>query len=425
MLQRLFPRQLFKNISKLSKSQLSAVAQIEQVAQQVEQDRTQPFMDTSSLHVRVEDIEYEQLTRERKLKDPPIIEPQFFHKGQFVMDPSKYTIDCNKFNKDEINSDNLLLRNEMISKFNDIGLVYLINTNFKELQDMRKLVSILIPAEMNMEYKGGSNWRNYIEPNIYDTGAPKEAWIHYHHEMAYIKTSPQSLAFCAKSALPNGRGATFVSDQVQATKELLTTPFGQKLKEKGICYIRCLTDEEHYKSAKQSEFDVYNHWQKSFGSTDPEQAGRIAQERGLKIEWNMNHPRYGRYLITRFYIDVYEYFPLIDKNLLYASVADHWMWFDQWPGVNALPNDERPLKITFGDDTELTRDELKQFVDIYDKYGIPIQWNVGDIAILCNFRWAHGRPIYTLDHQTNEERELGVVLGQVYDRQGQMEGKWF
>ena len=98
---------------------------------------------------------------------------------------------------------------------------------------------------------------------MYDTGAPKESWIHYHHEMAYIRYSPSAVAFCAKQSLPNGQGATYVSDQVQATQELLTTEFGQKLKEKGICYTRCLTDEEHYRSTQQSEFDVYNHLQKS------------------------------------------------------------------------------------------------------------------------------------------------------------------
>jgi len=87
-----------------------------------------------------------------------------------------------------------------------------------------------------------------------------------------------------------------------------------------------------------------------------------------------------------------------------------------------LPNEERPLKITYGDDTEMTQDELKQFVDIYDKYGIPINWAVGEIAVMCNYRWAHGRPIYHLEE--GESRELGVVLGGVFDRIGQKEGKW-
>jgi len=324
---------------------------------------------------------------------------------------------------DSINPSNSALCDEMKSKYHETGLVYLQNTSLTKLSSMKELVSILIPSEMNMEYKGGSNWRNYIEPNVYDTGAPKEAWIHYHHEMAYIARSPQSLAFMAKSVLPNGRGATYVSDQVQATDELLSTEFGQKLKEKKICYVRCLTDEAYYKDTQQDEHDVYNHWQKSFGTQDPEEAAYLAGERGLEIEWDWQHSRYGRYMKTKYYADVYEYFPLLDKNILYASVADHWMWFDSWPGVKALDNMDRPIRITYGDDdSAMTQDELKQFVDIYDKYGIPIEWKQGDIAIMCNYRWAHGRPVYDL--KEGEERELGVVLGSVFERKGQREDKW-
>ena len=260
---------------------------------------------------------------------------------------------------------------------------------------------------------------------MYDTGAPKESWIHYHHEMAYIRYSPSAVAFCAKQSLPNGQGATYVSDQVQATQELLTTEFGQKLKEKGICYIRYLTDEEHYRCSQQSEYDVYNHWQKCFGTNDPKEAQEIAEDRGLIIEWDFNHKRHGRYMKTRSYMDVYEYFPLLDKNILYASAGEHWICFDTWPGVKLLPNEDRPLKITYGDDTEFSYDEIRQFVYIYDKYGIPIEWKNGDIAIMCNWRWAHGRPIYDIDETKDEKRDLGVILGQVFERQGQREGKWF
>jgi len=378
--------------------------------------REQPFFDESTIKLSTID-EY----KVPEHNNPPIIQPQFHHEGQLVMDFTRFTVDCEKYGN-SVDVDNKELVDEMKAKYEDTGLVYLRNTKLTQLKDMRKMIGVIIPDELNMEYKGGSNWRNHIEPNVYDTGAPKESWIHYHHEMAYVGASPSSIGFCAKTALPNGRGATYVSDQVQATDELLQTDFGRKMKDKGICYTRCLTDEVHYKDQEQSEFDVYNHWQKSMGTQDPETAEKVANERGLQVQWDMAHPRYGRYMKTKFYCDVYEYCPQLDKNLLFASVADHWMWFDTWPGVKLLPNEERPLKITYGDDTEMTQDELKQFVDIYDKYGIPINWAVGEIAVMCNYRWAHGRPIYHLEE--GESRELGVVLGGVFDRIGQKEGKW-
>ena len=81
-----------------------------------------------------------------------------------------------------------------------------------------------------------------------------------------MQASPSTVGFCAKTALPDGRGATYASEQVQVTDELLMTEFGKKLRDKGICYTRCLTDEVHYTHLEQSEFDVYNHWQKSMGT---------------------------------------------------------------------------------------------------------------------------------------------------------------
>ena len=42
-----------------------------------------------------------------------------------------------------------------------------------------------------------------------------------------------------------------------ATDDILATEFGQKLKNKGICYIRCLTNKERYANMD----GVYNHWQ--------------------------------------------------------------------------------------------------------------------------------------------------------------------
>jgi hypothetical protein len=127
-------------------------------------------------------------------------------------------------------------------------------------------------------------------------------------------------------------------------------------------------------------------------------------------------------LKTRYYISAFEYFPQLDRNVLYSSIADDGMWFDTWPRVMHLPYDERPLKLTFGDGTEMTRAEKQQFVNVYDDFGIPIRWNVGDIAIVCNYRFAHGRPSVLLE--SGEERELGVLIGEAYERQECREGKW-
>ena len=104
-------------------------------------------------------------------------------------------------------------------------------------------------------------------------------------------------------------------------------------------------------------------------------------------DWGPN-----RLLKTRYYTSAFEYFPKLDRNLLYSSLDGDGMELDTWPNIMHLPYDERPLAMTFGDDTEMTRDEKRGFIDVYDNFGIPVNWSAGDVVIVCNYRFAHGRP---------------------------------
>lgn len=353
----------------------------------------------------------------------PMINPIWWT-GKHPIEESKFIIDCSKYNLDNSEFPKELIE-QITERFNSIGLVKLTNTKLIDLNIMQYNANKILGG--NMKYNGGANSRGAIGENVYDTGAPKDAHLHYHHEMAYVGKSVKSIAFCCSKATKN-KGFMYVSENVGVTNDILNTDVGRKLKEKGICYIRCLTDREHCKTLPKGwngldEFGIYNHWQRSFGVETMEEVEELAKERGLIVEWGDN-----RYCKTKYYADAFEYHPQTGVNHLYSSVADDSIWFDTWPGVKDLPTlsffkstnmYERPLKITYGDDTELTRQELIDFISVYDNHGLPIKWEVGDILAVCNYRWAHGRPSYTLEE--NEERELGVLLGKEYTRIG---SKW-
>lgn len=369
----------------------------------------------------------------------PMIEPEFWP-GTAHIPASEYTIDAGELGL----SDRLLradgsidgdadvpqtLQEDMKQRFHDVGVVLVRNTGLGDSNmAMARLVSVLAPNAMQ-EYKGGANARQVVEGNVFETGAPRQAHLHYHHEMAYVSKSTKLLGFCCSGAIGDGlRGASFLSDGVATTDALMATELGEKLRDKGISYIRNLTDgtSEADDDPSNEDSHVYNHWQKSFGVTTRAEAEEAAASRGLEFEWGANG-----LLKTRYTVSAFEYFPQLDKNLLYSSVADDSMWFDTWPGVRKLPTMEsfqdateaqRPLKITFGDGTDLTRKELEEFVNVYDQFGIPVAWEKGDVLVFCNYRWAHGRPAYEL--YPGEQRNIGVVLGDMYDRVGQRDDKW-
>lgn len=304
------------------------------------------------------------------------------------------------------------LQKRMREVYDQVGLVLVVNTGLTRLRDMRRLGRLVIDAEM--AYEGGANPRGDLEKNIYEVGAPLEAWLHYHHEMAYVSKSTRMLGFLCHHELP-GRGHTYFSDNIQATDAILDTAFGQRLKERGLCYHRRLSDRNYFNG--REEIGVYNHWQKSFGTDQREVAEAKARERGLETEWGSDGS-----MITRYYVSAFEYFPQLDRNLLFSSVADHSMWFDGWPKVSHLPHDQRPLKLTYGDHSELSLADCEEFVAVYDQFGIPVDWRVGDVGVFCNYRFAHGRPAIHL--REGERRQLGVLLGETFDRAGDLPDKW-
>jgi hypothetical protein len=104
------------------------------------------------------------------------------------------------------------------------------------------------------------------------------------------------------------------------------------------------------------------------------------------------------------------------------SLADHGMWFDTWPLVQHLPDEQRPLHMTFGDDSKISPERIQEWVDPSDEFGMPINWSEGDVGVICNYRSAHGRPDIHLGD--GEARKLGVVLGDQYDRVGVRTDKW-
>jgi len=313
---------------------------------------------------------------------------------------------------------------EMNYKFNRIGAVQLINTGLTDMAAMEKVSKLV--SGTGMVYEGGANLRGFLEKNVYDTGAPLTADIHYHHEMSYVTESTKWLSFlCENGCRDPNKGMTFISNNTGVTDTLMNNPsyskLGNKLKEKGLCYIRKLPDRKYFRDNNLDSSIVYNYWQTSMQTEDMDEAVEVAKKMGLEVEWQ-DSPTFGRYMVTKFYVSAFEYDPYTDSNTLYSSIADDYIWFQSWNGVMNLPHWERPLKLNFGDDEVMTREEKQQFVDVYDAHGVPIYWRQGDISVICNFRTAHGRPGFTLED--GEKRELGVVLGGTFKRVGDLPDKW-
>lgn len=242
--------------------------------------------------------------------------------------------------------------------------------------------------------------------------------------MAYVQDTVENLGFMCLENTNVEKGHTYISDNIKATNLLRGTSLGDKLQSKGLCYVRKLPDRKYFDDnpSKTDPSLVYNFWQRSFLTEDSAEAEEIATtKKQLEVEW-VDSPLFGRYMVTKHYTDAYEYCNYTDRNLLYSSIADDYMWFDSWDGVMSLPHQERPLKLNFGDGEVMSRQEKQQFVDAYDQAGIRIPWKQGDLVVIDNVRFAHGRPPINLDE--GEKRHLGVLLGSLKRKAGVLSDKW-
>ena len=122
------------------------------------------------------------------------------------------------------------LTSRMKEAYEQWGVVLLRNTGLTDeagtrgnAARMEKIADLIFP-EGPEEYTGGSNFRGQVEAetNVYDTGAPHTAHLHYHHEMQYVNRSPKNITFLAL-AVPNNpqTGITYVSYNPSVTHDLL------------------------------------------------------------------------------------------------------------------------------------------------------------------------------------------------------------
>jgi len=342
--------------------------------------------------------------------------------GQDVIDPARFVVDGNhRIGEADLKEDSLFATT-IREMFHSVGLIHVQNTGLTDMKDQRSLARLVMGTET--EYEGGANPRGRAADlgNVYDVGAPLEADLAYHHEVTYKSHSVESLGFLCKDAVTRpGVGWTFVSDSVQAHDYIMGTPLGQKLKDKGLCFVRRMTDAAGMNPTDSDSSAIYNHWQQSWMTDDPYEAEAAATAQGLQVEW-IHDPILGRIMQTRYYKSAFEYIPLLDRNIMVTSIADDGEWFDSWPGISHVPTEQRPLEMFFGDDEPITLEEKQKWTDAYDRFGIPVRWRDGDVAVLCNMRFAHGRP--GIELLPGEKRELGVMLGPLFERQETIPDKW-
>lgn len=205
------------------------------------------------------------------------------------------------------------------------------------------------------------------------TEYPADQWIVLHSEMSYARTWPRLLLFQCKDAADTG-GATTIAD-LQAVSDALGE-IVDEFHEREVIYQRNF----------RRGIDIP--WQNAFGTEDKDEASAIAVRNGLEIEWRS------------------------DGTLRTAQQAQGAvdgpngpLWYNQAHLFHvlqlpektraallaALGKDGLPRNAVFGDGEPIPDATIEHILNVLREKTENIDWQDGDVSIIDNMRWMHGR----------------------------------
>lgn len=243
-------------------------------------------------------------------------------------------------------------------------------------------ITTAVTGSAPLEYHGGATPRTRLDRNVYSsTDFPSEYAIDLHSEMAYAPTWPLHLAFCCVQPSETG-GATPLAP-TRDIAERLPGRLAAKLAAHGIRYRRAFS----------SMLGI--DWRSAYGVENVDELTEEVSLRGETLE------------IVENTVSTWWTLPA------FQTIDGEQSWFNQMVAFNVrtLPPDVRddlllvvgeegiPKNTLFGDGTPFDDGDVAAVRDAVDAVSIAIPWNEGDLTIVDNRRFAHGRQPFTGSRQ--------------------------
>ena len=226
------------------------------------------------------------------------------------------------------------------------------------------------------DYAGGASPRVSLGiGGVYtSTEYPPEIKLSLHNELSYADRFPAHIYFCCLTA-PQIGGETTFGDSRRILQKI-DPEVVEIFRRKKVCYVRNL---------KADQGSGYS-WQEAF-ETGCKLAGEdLCRKIGADFQWKADGSL--RLRQTR-------------PATLTHPVTGEEVWFNQADGFHPsnlgeefyqnTSEDEFRLNCRFGDGTPIDLEILKHIRAVIESETVPHQWQTGDILVLDNILFAHGR----------------------------------
>ncbi len=218
-------------------------------------------------------------------------------------------------------------------------------------------------------HPGGGDFREYVRPHGQTTKASKgNERIYMHPELGYTPYLPDAVWFLCVLP-PESGGATLVCDGAEFLKkvpEYILRP----LAEKGLLYL------SHFPNG---------YWQGTFAGQDINSLiAKLSKTKGVSsiVFDDKTKALTYKYNVLAVSADRHGT-PVFANSLLLMVQPDIVRFFEN--------------VIRYGDGTKIPQDHLITLDEIAQSISKPIVWGKGDVVLIDNSRFLHGRTAYTGD----------------------------
>lgn len=216
--------------------------------------------------------------------------------------------------------------------------------------------------------------RNRTERVFTANEAPQDVSIYLHHEMAQTPIYPSRLFFfCEQPAAQGGATPICRSDWLLERLTQVAPDFVSQCRHKGVKYSQTMPYAEDLASGQGRS------WRSTLSAED--RAGAEAKLQRLGYQWQWREDE-ALSVTTPVLPAVRE---LADGSYAFFNqlIAAFYGWKDaRNQGSNA---------IRFGDDTPIDADAMAQAIELAEGLAVDLIWQLGDVALVDNFRVMHGR----------------------------------
>ncbi|MGL5939580.1 MAG: TauD/TfdA family dioxygenase [Waterburya sp.] len=255
------------------------------------------------------------------------------------------------------------------------GALLFRNFKLNSETDFEKFIQAISGELLDYSYR--STPRTLVKGKIYtSTEYPAKQFIPLHNEMSYAHNWARKIWFyCVQPAAKGGE--TPIADSRKVFKKI-PLQIREKFIDRQIMYVR------NY--GRGLDLD----WQNVFQTNDKVEVENYCRQAGIEFEWlNENH------LKTRQVCQAIATHP-ITKEIVWFNQA-HLFHVSNLPLtvqeslLSMMSEQDLPRNAFYGDGTPIENSIIEEINEIYRQEAIVFSWQVGDILMLDNMLFAHGR----------------------------------